>query len=89
MARKITLVLSDELEAKIKAEAEVAGQSVEDCVMLILMDAVEVAPPILSDERLKDELRKGLASPMSDWTEADKERAKADLLARHLRSKAG
>jgi hypothetical protein len=91
MARKITISLSDALEARLQAEAEARGsQTLEDCAAAILDEDLEELQRLrMHDEAFKSELRKGIPGPGQPWTEADRERDKQALIARHSRSKAG
>ena len=91
MARKLTIPLSDSLEALIKAQAEARGsRSLDEAALAILTEALARPPQLPADPaEFEAELLKGLAGPGRTMTPADWEKKKADLAARHNRSKAG
>lgn len=90
MARKLTITLPDELEAKIEAEAKARGTSVDAWALSVLSDAVLDVPRVPeTQEDLEKELLKGLEGPGIPFTREELERRKAQLTARHTRSKAG
>lgn len=91
MARKVTIPLSDDLEAKITAQAKARGTgSLDECVIAILNEALS-APPMLpaSRDALAKELLHGLDGPDRTPSAEDWQRKKDELIARHGRSKAG
>jgi hypothetical protein len=91
MARKITISLSDELEARIEAEAKARGvQSIDEYAAMLLSEGLARVPRVPSDPRaLAAELLKGLEGPEWTPTREEWERKKAAMLARHARSRAG
>jgi hypothetical protein len=91
MARKITIPLSDALEAQVQAEAAArGGQSLDECVLALLTEALVGPRRVPGDNRaLEAELRKGLDGPGRTPTARDWNRKKDDLNSRHQRNQAG
>jgi hypothetical protein len=91
MEREITLHLSELLEARIRKEAAARGfRSLDECALALLREALLKPPQMPSDpDELEAELLKGLEGEPEFLTEEDWARMKADLIARHQRSKAG
>ena len=91
MARKLTIPLSDALEAKLTEQAQARGTgSIDECVIAILNEAL-TGPPVLPADResLERELLKGMDGSEHSPTPEDWQRKKDELIARHRRSKAG
>lgn len=90
MARKVTIPLSDALEARVQAQANARGTSLDECILSILTEALSDIPKVPEDrEQLAAELRKGLASPAKQLSDDDWANKEASLIARHTRSRAG
>ena len=91
MARTISIPLTDALEAQIRAEAAARGsRSLDECALDLLKEALSLPARMPTDPgELEAELRKGLQGPHRAPTQEDWARKKADLAARHTRSKAG
>lgn len=91
MARSVTIPLNDALEALIAAQATARGsRSLDEAALAILTEALARPAQVPADAAaFEAEMLKGLIGPGRAMSAADWERKKADLAARHNRSKAG
>ncbi|HYE60967.1 MAG TPA: hypothetical protein VD997_03135 [Phycisphaerales bacterium] len=90
MARKITISISDDLEARIAERAKARGLTLEECAAISLSESLIELPRVPATQKeLEVELLKGLEGPGIAPDRAYWERKKAELVARYTRNKAG